>query len=335
MWTFTASWLTPSSLFLFLNLMIGTLFLMSRFGTRKTPTHDQLRPHGSPQLVRSGSLLERVKSFNLSLYKFESSPAVETVYHHHPTDPDNYPTHPTQLGRSPSFLERLRSVDLSYVYKFDHQQTHPEPEPETVRHEEKTPVQNHMEQDHYPVRFQNPIQPPQLVRTPSFLERLRSIDLSYAYRFDHQQTNPAPESKTARDPNPLEDHSHEPAHVTRSKSESESHGAHAEKKSQTEMMTKSASEKMGQGVRNSSNKDKKDNDEEEEEEVVEAVERRRPATTRVERRSCNNGGETTSVNEFDDGVDAKADDFINRFKQQLKLQRLESFKRFSEMLSGK
>jgi hypothetical protein len=36
------------------------------------------------------------------------------------------------------------------------------------------------------------------------------------------------------------------------------------------------------------------------------------------------------VMEGDDEVDAKADDFINRFKQQLKLQRLDSIIRFKD-----
>lgn len=35
----------------------------------------------------------------------------------------------------------------------------------------------------------------------------------------------------------------------------------------------------------------------------------------------------------DDGVDAKADDFINRFKQHLKLQRLDSIIRYKEMIN--
>lgn len=48
-------------------------------------------------------------------------------------------------------------------------------------------------------------------------------------------------------------------------------------------------------------------------EEVEIVEARRPATVRER-------GTTAA----DEGVDAKADDFINRFKQQLKLQRLDS-----------
>ncbi|KAI3694414.1 hypothetical protein L1987_77379 [Smallanthus sonchifolius] len=53
----------------------------------------------------------------------------------------------------------------------------------------------------------------------------------------------------------------------------------------------------------------------------EDVDLRRPATTRERR------------DEFDEEVDAKADDFISRFKQQLKLQRLESLVRYNEMLN--
>lgn len=62
-------------------------------------------------------------------------------------------------------------------------------------------------------------------------------------------------------------------------------------------------------------------------EEKEEVELRRPATVR-ERKVC----ETVALRE-DEGVDAKADDFINRFKQQLKLQRLDSLIRYKEMLS--
>ncbi|KAJ8558316.1 hypothetical protein K7X08_005082 [Anisodus acutangulus] len=51
----------------------------------------------------------------------------------------------------------------------------------------------------------------------------------------------------------------------------------------------------------------------EEEAIVEA---RRPATTK-ERRSA-------KTSDGDNEVDAKADDFINKFKQQLKLQRVDS-----------
>jgi hypothetical protein len=57
-----------------------------------------------------------------------------------------------------------------------------------------------------------------------------------------------------------------------------------------------------------------------EEEDEETVERRRPATAAAR-------SETTTCKE-DEAVDAKADDFINRFKKQLRLQRLDSFIRY-------
>lgn len=52
-----------------------------------------------------------------------------------------------------------------------------------------------------------------------------------------------------------------------------------------------------------------------------SVEARRPATVREK------GAKAT---EGDEGVDAKADDFINKFKQQLKLQRVDSIARYQE-----
>ncbi|KAI7993964.1 Pathogen-associated molecular patterns-induced protein A70 [Camellia lanceoleosa] len=60
----------------------------------------------------------------------------------------------------------------------------------------------------------------------------------------------------------------------------------------------------------------------EEDEIVEA---RRPATVKEGRVS------TEAVE--DEQVDAKADDFINRFKQHLKLQRLDSIIRYKDMIS--
>ncbi|PON50476.1 hypothetical protein PanWU01x14_223410 [Parasponia andersonii] len=268
MWAFLASWFTPSSLFLFLNLMIGTIVLTARFGSWKGPTHDhQLGQYDlSPQLARAPSLLERVKSINFSLYKFDP-PSSETGYH-----PPSEPGHVTE----------------------------------------------------YP----NADDPPQkLARAPSLLERLKSINLSYIYRSDPEPEDEAP------DPNPFEeDHSRD--HGTPVKrSKSESLGG-AGKKSQPEKMTKSASVKSALGISSGG----KEGDEEEDEAVIAAVERRRPATARVEKKTEKRsvkGGEAAPSWDSDDGVDAKADDFINRFKQQLKLQRLDSLKRFSEMLKGK
>lgn len=57
---------------------------------------------------------------------------------------------------------------------------------------------------------------------------------------------------------------------------------------------------------------------------VAEVDLRRPATTRE-----------TVMSSFgeDEAVDKRADDFINKFRQQLKLQRLHSILRYKEMLN--
>ncbi|CAI0553035.1 unnamed protein product [Linum tenue] len=64
-------------------------------------------------------------------------------------------------------------------------------------------------------------------------------------------------------------------------------------------------------------------------EEVEVVEARRPTTVKEGKSkklmADEDGGE-------DSGVDAKADDFINKFKQQLKLQRVDSIIRYKEMV---
>lgn len=268
MWAFIDSWFTPSSLFLFLNLMIGTILLTARFGTRGSPAqyHDQqLRPYHSPQLARASSLLDRVKSINFSLYKFDP-PSAETEYQR-PTEPE-------------------------YVTEY------PNPNPNPT-----------------------PDESPQLTRTPSLLERLKSINLSSIYRSEEPQPD-----REDSDQNQVEDQSRDHTHVKRTKS-----GPSATKKIQAEKMKKSASEKS---VLASSGEEDRDDDDEDE--AVAAVERRRPATTRVEKKRTIKSGETApSRVDPDDGVDAKADDFINRFKQQLRLQRLDSLKRFSEILKGK
>jgi hypothetical protein len=74
-----------------------------------------------------------------------------------------------------------------------------------------------------------------------------------------------------------------------------------------------------------------------EEEAAEQVEARRPATTRDGRRSLvvAEPEEPVSEEEADGGaaeVDARADDFINKFRHQLKLQRIDSFMRNRDTL---
>ncbi|KAG8075476.1 hypothetical protein GUJ93_ZPchr0006g44172 [Zizania palustris] len=78
------------------------------------------------------------------------------------------------------------------------------------------------------------------------------------------------------------------------------------------------------------------------EEQTEAVESRRPATTREPPRRCLDVSDTASESSDDEEgeeteeeaseVDARADDFINKFRHQLKLQRIDSFLRYRELI---
>lgn len=144
--------------------------------------------------------------------------------------------------------------------------------------------------------------PGRLDRAPSLLERVKSIRLPSVYRSQEAETeviggNHEAETNTVHKPK-------------RSKSEST-------KKAKTkakENMKKSASEKA-MAVEKTV------------EEEREMVERRRPQTARLER--------TVTVGDGDHAVDARADDFINKFKRQLRLQRLDSLLRYKEILQGK
>ncbi|XP_019463181.1 PREDICTED: uncharacterized protein LOC109362069 [Lupinus angustifolius] len=121
-----AKWLTPSSLFIFLNLVIVTIFIISRFIAPKT------------QILRVPSLLERVKSFDFNLYKYQQphpqTEHVQTEPEHRTQDLDSNLTNlqEPQLTRAPSFLQRLQSIKVSRLYKSESIHGEKESEPETV-----------------------------------------------------------------------------------------------------------------------------------------------------------------------------------------------------------
>ncbi|KAI4335294.1 hypothetical protein L6164_013955 [Bauhinia variegata] len=266
MYAFVASWITPSSLFIFLNLVIGTIALTSRFPSKKPVQKSELGSHDSPQLVRSSSLLERVRSFNFGLHKYEPT-NVETEY--------IQPVHDSpQLVRTPSLLQRVTSFNFGFAVTAETEHIQPD-QPE----------------------YENPYPNP-----PSLLERPESMNSSTRCRSDSIKPDEGSEVQ-ARGSDP--DHTSENL-VRRSKSET--HKGSPAKSS--EKMKKSASEKL-----NLRNFDENES----------MVEQRRPASVRTERDS-RRVSETLFGEE--EGVDAKADDFINRFKQQLRLQRLDSLLRY-------
>ncbi|KAL0006182.1 hypothetical protein SO802_013743 [Lithocarpus litseifolius] len=174
MWAFMVSWFTPSSLFVFVNLTIITIFLTSRFTSHRKP-HQQEQHQ---QLVRAPSVLERVSSFNFSLNKFDQPNNPEPpVLSEYPTPQHSEPKHvnpdpPTQIARTPSLLERLKSINFPVLYRSD--SATPEPETDTDESEEHV----------------NPDPPTQIARTPSLNERHKSI--SVLYRSD--SATPEPET---------------------------------------------------------------------------------------------------------------------------------------------
>ncbi|XWS26693.1 hypothetical protein CRYUN_Cryun26dG0052100 [Craigia yunnanensis] len=263
-----ASWLTPTSLFLIINIMIGTIFLISRLSPPRRPHHQQIGHDGynsAPTLQRAPSLLDRVKSINFSTYKF---PLQNQDIDHH-LQPDNLAAH--RLEQSPSILERVKSINFS-LNNFS---------PQNPNKDNIQPTEHD---------YTNP-QP--LSRAPSLLKRVKSIDFTSFYRSVSFKSNQQTESPTTEEAGSDTDMSPVHGQVNRSKSE-------------PKVIQRKLSEKM----KKSASKNLRREEEEEEEEEEEGV-------------------------DGDQGVDAKADDFINKFKQQLKLQRLNSVLRYRDMLKGK
>ncbi|XP_042479990.1 pathogen-associated molecular patterns-induced protein A70-like [Macadamia integrifolia] len=178
-------------------------------------------------------------------------------------------------------------------------------------------------------------QPP-LTRAPSVLERLKSINL---YRYRSGEINPFPSVTTTVQPaEPLTYQTMEQEQPGHEEEEEtlDHHLEHGDEKqvddhhvkrsmSDTKPASGDIPVKLPQKMKKSASSKSAFGHFEEEE----IVDRRRPSTVK-ERKSRAN--ELQHFGE-DDEVDAKADDFINRFKQQLKLQRLDSIIRYKEMLT--
>ncbi|XP_031093242.1 pathogen-associated molecular patterns-induced protein A70-like [Ipomoea triloba] len=317
---YVSSWFTPTVLFCVINLVIGTILLSSSLKPQKKQ-HQLGDDNSVPQLARVPSLIQRVRSFN---YSFRQE-----------HDPFSYAQNTPSLSRAPSPLERFSAVNFSFS-RSDHPgdfpaNTHhadlPENETQITRApsllERVMSFSRSRQPDPFPSnssfsRSDNPgdfpanthhADPPEdethITRSPSLLQRVKSINLSFSRsrqpdpfpsttHFTELQTQKVEVEEEERDSGAVM------SHARRTKS-----ATCAEIPAKKKKMGKSASEKM------------------EAEETQEEVDRRRPATVREKK---------TAYEEDDEAVDEKADDFINRFKQQLKLQRLDSLLRYKETL---
>ncbi|GKC37972.1 reverse transcriptase domain-containing protein [Tanacetum coccineum] len=151
----------------------------------------------------------------------------------------------------------------------------------------------------------------ELPRAPSFLDRVKSFKLTSPFKSDFPSddtfTSQDEQFDVPSDHDVVEDHN-DASDNSRYNNLSNVSGQSSMNlaKRSASHLTKSRSEKR---VVESANDDNEDFD------------RRRPATVRE------------SAGAKDECVNAKADDFIQRFKQQLKLQRLDSLQRFRDMLN--
>lgn len=163
----------------------------------------------------------------------------------------------------------------------------------------------------------------QLVRVPSFLDRVKSFNFS-----SYVSEQPDPFHAETQKPDPREEQEQEPKRGAEEGVLLESHhhddqamksksAAPAANGGPAKRMKKSVSEKVMAGLVDQ-----------------EKVDRRRAATVRErERRSWRETETETETLGGEEAVDKKADDFINRFRQQLKLQRSDSILRYKEMLN--
>ncbi|KAG2328977.1 hypothetical protein Bca4012_021407 [Brassica carinata] len=262
------SWFTPTVLFIFLNLIIGTIAITSSLSSSSSSKSND---PNQTQIQRSPSVIHRLKSINFS--SFTSPPTDRTHLQFHPpvstTTPDNNnneePASIEQnqpfLSRSPSVLHRIKSFNLY----------------------------NYISQEPITVAESPPPPPPQpTTSVPAVVEEEEEEDTSPSLEEVYSKLNLN--------------------HVARTKSDTEPAGGAVPPKL-PKKMKKSASTKSPFSHF---------------EEAEDAVEARRPETVRVTR--------VTPVEEVDEQVDARADDFINRFKHQLKLQRIDSITKYKEMV---
>ncbi|KAK8597569.1 hypothetical protein V6N13_094972 [Hibiscus sabdariffa] len=270
-WTSILSWFTPTVFFVFLNLTIGTIYFTSTLSSNRNGGDGQTQEQENetnPKLVRSPSVLQRLKSVNFYAYRsqepvvsYEKTPDLSDFQFsfQHQISPQQ------QLDRSPSLLQRVKSINLKSYFS-----------PEKIHYEPADEVAE--------VDYSNAAEP-EAAQADG-----RTLDEIYS------------QLKGG------ENH-----HVTRTKSDTKPASGEVPTKLPRKIK-KSASVKSA--FRHF-----------EEDDIVET---RRPATVREGKHKATAEDEE---NEEDNEVDARADDFINKFKQQLKLQKLDSIIRYKEMIN--
>ncbi|KAI3522414.1 hypothetical protein L1887_00163 [Cichorium endivia] len=313
-WASMNSWFTPTVLFVFLNLMIGTILFTSNLPNPNTHHKQEDQKEKSQndlnqsKLARSPSILHRLRSFNLYPHRSQDSSPVTipqphheqqealeiaaTHYvfnHHYPHEQDLQPvsTQPEKLDLNPTGFESFKKeADAAQYDDFNHA--------------------NEIQLANAETRF--------IYEPKDTVEQVTThFDFDSAGGEDALDTGFVDTHEEEKDQFQSLDEVYSNitgGHVNRTKSDTLPASGEVPVKLPAKMK-KSASLKSAFSHF-------------EEEKIVEA---RRPATVR-ERRSAARATEADEVE-----VDARADDFINKFKHQLKLQRLDSIIRYKDMVS--
>ncbi|CAI9093693.1 OLC1v1029251C1 [Oldenlandia corymbosa var. corymbosa] len=311
-WASMNSWFTPAVLFVLLNVMIGTIAFTSTLANQKqhhnhqqqqgsqndNPHQHQHHHHHQPNsLARSPSVLQRLKSINFQNYRFPQPSFVSAS--HFKTTPDSE-THFNyeQTHQSPSLESHSQ-----YIFE---QPSH-----------EKEAIFGQQVQEAQTQYYFDQIQVPKPLETETHFVFQQTHEENVQENGIGFDSEPAPEELPVEEDEPVDELQSldevysklTDRHVQRSNSDTKPVAGEIPARLPTKMK-KSAS--MKSAFKHF-----------EAEDIVEA---RRPATVKERASKASNV-------EDEEGVDAKADDFINKFKQQLKLQRIDSIMRYKEMIN--
>ncbi|KAF7127176.1 hypothetical protein RHSIM_Rhsim11G0044000 [Rhododendron simsii] len=303
-WASMNSWFTPTVFFVLLNVVIGTIAITSTFSNQKhhpKPQNDDAQPH--TRLTRSPSVLQRLRSFNFHT-GYPSQDPLNRIpdSHTHFAPQQKYQEAPD----SDEHVAPEQKIEQQTQKFFQH--THFDHIPDSGTHyasEQNTQTRNLYQQIPDPDTH---FAPEQTIReTQKFFQQTHfdpteDVDTHYAReeaRRDEGEDSPSIDEVYSK---------LRARHVNRTNSDTKPSGGEMPERLAAKMR-KSASAK-------SAFSHFEEND---------FVEARRPATVRE--------GSSRATEEDDEEVDSKADDFINKFKQQLKLQRLDSIVRYKDLIS--
>ncbi|CAL0322697.1 unnamed protein product [Lupinus luteus] len=306
-WAAIFSWFTPTVFFVLLQLVIGTIYITSTLANNHKHHHREHQQHQQQQhlqghhdfqqqqqqLARSPSVLQRLKSINFySPYSYRS----QDPYNHNTQE---FQVHEQQqqqqLPRSPSLLQRFKSINLYSYFP-----TEPLTSMFTTNHDNN--VSN--------ITTYEP-------------EKLLQQQEQHVYDTAVVETDEEENEEEEGDVvGKIFHHNYQKGHVEGTGVGSSMDEIYSKLQGQygdftrTQSDTKPASGevlvKLPKKMKKSASS-KSAFSHFKEDDIVES---RRPATVREKK--------VTVAAEDDNEVDAKADDFINKFKQQLKLQRLDS-----------